>query len=202
MRKRKLEEERKEGYPGDIVQTAYYERLHLGKHAKDPTYSDWVRTGTRFYLCVKRQVRQVTYVRTPLTSEERTEEIITCQLEHKTQSPGNYFNPFIDRGSFDDRWYLNGKNCATHRDDQLGCSDACWVQILAEEFECWWTKDEQRKLTCTQFAASCPVWFAWPLIDIILSYACPDFKDIGFPRPGTFYDFQGPVPRLVDSLGR
>lgn len=189
------------GNRGDICQTVYYERKHLGTHMRDPVFSPWIRTGTRFYRCTEREDRCYTFVHNPLTSEERKALVVWCKLVHLTESANNYYGPDITYYYDDDRWYFCGKNCLIRRDNIDTFTNQAWHNVSAEEFERWWPKADQGQLTCTQFAASCPRRLPWPVVDIVLGYLCPTFVDIGFPRAPVRYDHSGPVPRAIGSLG-
>lgn len=174
---------------GGIVQTAYYERKHIGKDADDPKWTEWVRTGTRFYKCVK--VEGLFNVH--------------AYLENLTPSSDDDHSPFVSYSINANEWFLNGPT-TRHRRDNQDDSWSAWGNVWAEEFEKWHVEAEAEKqvLASTQFAAVYPKQskpMPWPVIDIVLGYSNREFKDVGFPRPKRRYDASGPVPRLIGSLG-
>lgn len=179
---------------GDICQTAYYERKHTGKDADDPKWSEWQRTGTRFYRCTHIVTGRYAYM---LTGEE---DAAACRIENITASAGN--QPFlsIDYSPTKNKWHLHSPS-RTNQDDLFGP----WKFVWAEEFEVWHKiRPDKPMLTPTQFAALYPKQskpMHWPVIDIVLGYSNVDFKDVGFPRPVRRYDVSGPIPRLIGSLG-
>lgn len=190
-KEKKQDPDRAPGQVGDIFETAYYERKHTGKTPDTIEFTDWVRTGTRFYRVDEVFTSGNGDIAFGLEAMNEYEGYSSSAAAKFVAETADLF--FMHHGIRFDRKYTESN----------GRLWQPWVHVWAQEFEAWHLRDaeKQHQLTPTQLNALSPKRLPWPVTDIVLGYSNRKFEDVGFPRKPMRYDASGPIPRLIGSLG-